>query len=77
MLSVAEFMQSLKKDQLSIKTTVQRDDFIDHDYPFRRHIHFDYDSVRITNCKVSSKIYNRRKNRNMTRSKTVLGRTTL
>ena len=77
MLSVAEFMQSLNKNQLSLMITVQRDDFIDHDYPFRCHIHFDNDSVRITNCKVSSKIYNRRKNRNRTRSKTVLGRTTL
>ena len=29
--------------------------FIEHDYPFGCHIHFDNDSVRITNCKVSPK----------------------
>ena len=50
-------MQSLNKNQLSIKITVQRDDFINHDYPFGCHIHFDNDSIRITNCKVSSKNY--------------------
>ena len=50
-------MQSLNKNQLSIKITVQRDYFTDRDYPFGCHIHFDNDSVRITNCKVSSKIY--------------------
>ena len=47
-------MQSLKKNQFSIKITIQRDDFIDHDYPLGCHIHFDNDSVRKTNCKVSS-----------------------
>ena len=55
MLSVSEFLQSLNKNQLSIKITVQRDDFTDHDYPFGCHIHFDKDSIRMTNCKVSSK----------------------
>ena len=57
MLSVSEFIESLNKNQLSIKITVQRDDFTDHDYPFGCHIHFDNDSIRITNCKVSSKNY--------------------
>ena len=56
MLSVSEFLQSLNRNQLSIKITFQRDDFIDHDYPFGCHIHFDNDCVIITNCKVSSKI---------------------
>ena len=57
MLSVSEFMQSLNRNQLFIKITVQRDDFANHDYPFGCHIHFDNDSVRITDCKVSPKNY--------------------
>ena len=52
-------MQSLNKNQnqLSMKIKIQRDDFFDHGYPFGCHIHFDNNSVRITNCKVSSKNY--------------------
>ena len=57
MLSVSEFMQSLNKNQLFIKITVQQDDFVNHDYPFGCHIHFDNDSVRITDCKISHKKY--------------------
>ena len=57
MLSVSEFMQSLKRNQLFIKITVQRDDFANHDYPFGCHIHFDNYSVRVTDCKVSPKNY--------------------
>ena len=57
MLSVSEFMQSLNRNQLFIKITVQRDDFVNHDYPFECHIHFDNDSVRVTDCRVSFKNY--------------------
>ena len=57
MLSVSEFMQSLNRNQLFIKITVQRDDFVNHDYLFGCHIHFDIDSVRVTDCKVSPKNY--------------------
>ena len=57
MLSVSKFLQSLKRNQLFIKITVQRDDFVHHDYPFGCHIHFDNDSVRVTDCKVSPKYY--------------------
>ena len=57
MLSVSEFMQSLNKNQFFIKITVQRDNFVNHDYPFGCHIHFDNDSVRITDCKISHKNY--------------------
>ena len=57
MLSVSEFMQSLNKNQLFIKITVQRDDFVNHDYPFGCYIPFDNDSVRVTDCKISPKNY--------------------
>ena len=57
MLSVSEFMQSLNRNQLFIKITVQRDDFVNHDYLFGCHIHFDNDSVRVSDCKVSLKNY--------------------
>ena len=57
MLSVSEFMQSLNRNGIFIKMTVQRDDFVSHDYPFGCHIHFDNDSVRVTDCKVSTKNY--------------------
>ena len=55
MLSVSEFIQSLNRNQLFIKITVQRDDFVNHDYPFGCHIHFDNDSVRITIVKYHPK----------------------
>ena len=52
MLSVTEFMQSLNKNQLCIKILVQKDEFVDQNYQFGCHIHFDNDSIRITDCKV-------------------------
>ena len=57
MLSVSEFMQSLNRNQLFIKITVQRDDFVNHDYLFGCHIHFENATVTVTNCKVSPKNY--------------------
>ena len=57
MLSVSEFLNSLKKNQLVIKISVQTDNFIEFDYPFGSHIHFDDDSVKLTNCKVSTQDY--------------------
>ena len=53
MLSVSEFMQSLNKNQLFIKTTVQRDDFVNPPVV----IHFGNNSVRIIDCKISHKNY--------------------
>ena len=53
MLSVAEFMQSLNKNQLCIKIIDQKDEFIDQNYQFGCRLHFDNDSIEITNCKVS------------------------
>ena len=55
MLSVSEFMQSLSKNQLFIKIQVQRDNFINYEYRFGCHIHFDNDSLRVSDCKVSTK----------------------
>ena len=49
MLSVSEFMQSLNKNQLFIKIQVQRDNF------WTCHLHFDNDSVRVSDCKLSTK----------------------
>ena len=40
-----------------IKITAQRDDFVNHDYPFSCHIHFDNDNFKITDCKISHKNY--------------------
>ena len=57
MLSISEFLNSFNKNQLVIKTSVQIDDFIEFDYPSGSHIHFDDDSVKLTNCKVSTKNY--------------------
>ena len=53
MLSVSEFMKSLKRNQLCIKTIVQIDDYIELEYPPDCHIHFDDDSIKLTNCKIS------------------------
>ena len=55
MLTVSEFMHSLNRNQLCIKIQVQRDNFIDLSYAFGNHIHFDNDSVRTTDCKISNK----------------------
>ena len=57
MLSVSEFMQSLNKNQLFIKIVVQIDDFIELEYPFGSHVHFDNDCVGLKNCKISAKNY--------------------
>ena len=57
MLSVSEFLNSLNKNQLVIKISVQIDDFIEFDYPSGSHIHFDDDSVKLTNCKVPTQDY--------------------
>ena len=57
MLLVSKFLNSLNKNQLVIKISVQIDDFIEFDYPSGSHIHFDDDSVKLTNCKVSAQDY--------------------
>ena len=57
MLSVTEFMQSVNKNQLCIKIIVQKDEIIDQNYQFGSQIHFDNDSIRITDCKVSPTNY--------------------
>ena len=57
MLSVLEFLSSLNKNQLVIKISVQINNFIEFDYPSGIHIHFDDDSVKLTNCKVSTQDY--------------------
>ena len=57
MLSVSEFLNSFNKNQLVIKISVQIDDFIEFDYPSGSHIHFDDNSVKLTNCKVSTQNY--------------------
>ena len=53
MLSVSEFMQSLNNNQLFIKIQVQRDNFIQLDFPFGNHIHLNNDSIRVSDCKIS------------------------
>ena len=57
MLSVSEFLNSLNKNQLVIKISVQIDNFIEFDYPSGSHIHFDDDSVKLTDCKISTQDY--------------------
>ena len=48
-------MQSLNRNQLFIKIQVQRDNFVQLDFPFGNHIHFDNDSIRVSDCKISNK----------------------
>ena len=48
-------MHSLNRNQLFIEIQVQRDNFVQFDYPFGSHIHFDNDSVGTTDCKISTK----------------------
>ena len=48
-------MRSLSRKQFCIKIQVQRDNFIQLEYSFGNHIHFDNDSVRTTDCRVSDK----------------------
>ena len=57
MLSVSEFLNLFSKNQLVIRISVQIDNFIELDYPSGSHIHFDDDSVKLTNCKVSTQDY--------------------
>ena len=57
MLSVSEFMKSLNRNQLCIKIIVQVDDYIELEYQTDCHIHFDDDSIKLTNCKISPKNY--------------------
>ena len=57
MLSVSDFMQSLNRNQHFIKVVVQIDDYIEREYPSGCHIHFDSDSIKLTNCKISPKNY--------------------
>ena len=57
MLSVSEFLNSFSKNQLVIRISVQIDNFIELDYPPGSHIHFDDDSVQLTNCKLSPQNY--------------------
>ena len=55
MISVSEFMKSLNRNQLCIKIVVQIDDYTELEY--NCHIHFDDDSIKITDCRVSPKNY--------------------
>ena len=57
MLSVSEFMKSLNRNKLCIKIVVQIDDYIELEYPPDCHIHFDNDSIKLTNCIISPKNY--------------------
>ena len=57
MLSVSEFMKSLNRNQLCIKIVVQRYDYIELEYQPDCHIHFDNDSIKLTNCRISPKNY--------------------
>ena len=57
MISVSEFMKSLNRNQLGIKIIVQIDDYIELEYPPNCHIHFDSDSIILTNCRISPKSY--------------------
>ena len=57
MLSVSEFLNSFSKNQLVIRISVQIDDFIELDYPSGSHIHFDDNSIQLTNCKISPQNY--------------------
>ena len=57
MISVSEFMKTLNRNQLCIKIVVQIDDYIELEYQPNCHIHFDHDSIKITNCRISPKNY--------------------
>ena len=55
MLSVSEFMKSLNRNQFCKTIVVQKDDYIQLEYPPDCHILFDDDSIKLTNCKISTK----------------------
>ena len=57
MLSVSEFMKSLNRNQLCIKIVVQIDNYIELEYPPDCQIHFENDSIKLTNCRISPKNY--------------------
>ena len=57
MLSVSEFMKSLNRNHLCIKIVVQIDDYIKLEYPPGCHIHFDNDSIKLTNFRISPENY--------------------
>ena len=48
-------MKSLNKNQFVLKILVQRDNFTNQNYPNNCRIHFDDDSQKVTNCRVSTK----------------------
>ena len=50
-------MKSLNRNQLCIKIVVQIDYYIEIKYPSDCHIHFDNDSIKLTNCRFSPKNY--------------------
>ena len=47
-------MQSLNRNQVFIKIQVQRDNFVQLDFPFGNHIHFNNDNIRVSDCKKSN-----------------------
>ena len=57
MVSGSEFMKSVNKNQLCIKIKVQIDDYIELEYPPDCQNHFDDDSIKLTNCRISPKNY--------------------
>ena len=57
MISVSEFMKTLKRNQHCIKIVVQIEDYFELEYPPNCHIHFDNDSIKIKNCRISPKNY--------------------
>ena len=57
MLSVSVFLKSLNRNQLCIKIVVQINDHIELEYPPDCHIHFNNDSIKLTNCRISPKYY--------------------
>ena len=57
MISVSEFRKSLNGNQLCIKVVVQIDNYIELEYPPNCHKHFDNDSIKLTNCRISPKNY--------------------
>ena len=50
-------MKSLNRNQLCLKIVVQIDNYSELEYPPDCHIHFDNDSIKLTNCRISPKNY--------------------
>ena len=57
MVSVSEFMKSLNRSQFCIKIVGQIDNFIELEYLPNCRIHFDNDSINLTNCGISPRNY--------------------